>query len=136
MSDQNGLSGRVLYKMRLQQMLYDEREMSSQAMKKEVAILKLVEEKRIFLEENSRAVMEIERSKCLVADRDTDTILDEDNVTHVQLVTDAGEFIEKDKTTREKGLDDRVKNEYVDDERMFESIVYDIDAENYPTEAK
>ena len=117
-------------------MLYDEREMSSQTMKKEVAILKLVEEKRRFLEENSRAVMEIERSKCLVADRDTDTIFNKDNVTHEQLVTDAGEFIEKDKTTREKGFDDRVKNEYVDDERMLESIVNDIDAEHYPNEAK
>ena len=117
-------------------MLYDEREMSSQAMKKEVANLKLVEEKRFFLEENSRAVMEIERSKCLVADRDTDTIFNKDNVTHEQLETDAGEFIEKDKTTREKGFDDRVKNEYVDDETLLEWIDYDIDAENDPTEAK
>ena len=135
MSDQNGLSGSVLYKMRLQQMLYDEREMSSQAMKKEVAILKLVEEKRFFLEENSRAVMEIERSKHIVADRDQDTIFKKDNVTHDQLKMEAGEFIKKDKITREKGFDDHVKNEYVDDETLLECIEYDIDAANDPTEA-
>ena len=135
MSDQNGLSGSVLYKMRLQQMLYDEREMSSQAMKKEVAILKLVEEKRFFLEENSRAVMEIERSKHIVADRDQDTIFKKDNVTHDQLKMEAGEFIEKERTTREKGFDDHVKNEYVDDETLLEWIENDIDAANDPAEA-
>ena len=135
MSDQNELSGRVLYSVRYQQMLYNEREMSRQSIKKEFAMIKQIEEKRRFLEENSRAVREIERRRCLEADKDLERIWNEDKRNHKQLLTDAEEFIEKDETKRKKGLVDRVINEEVDDERMLESIVTDIDADNYPIEA-
>ena len=99
MTDQNKLSGRVLYNVRYQQMLYNEREMSRQPSKKEFAEMKqMEEEKRRFLEENSRAVREIERRKCLEADNELERIWNDNRKNHKRLLTDAREFIKMDET--------------------------------------
>ena len=79
---------------------------------------------------------EIERRKCLEADNELERIWNENRREHKRLLTDAEEFIEKDETKRIKGLVDRVKNEEVDDDRLVDSVVTNIDAENYPIEAK
>ena len=44
MLNQNELSGRVLYSVRYQQMLYDEHKMSRQPSKKEFAMMNQIEE--------------------------------------------------------------------------------------------
>ena len=79
---------------------------------------------------------EIKRRKCLEADNELERIWNENRREHKQLLTDAEEFIEKDETGQIKGLVNRVKNEEVDDDRLVDSVVTNIDAENYPIEAK
>ena len=133
MSNESELSGSILYSVRYQQMLYDEREMSRQPTKKEFARMKQIEEdKRRFLEENSRAVREIERRKCMELDCVLELDMNSNRNEHTRLLNDAKKFIERDEAKRIKVLVKRVMKEEVNDDDLVDSVVAVIDEENYP----
>ena len=133
MSNESELSGSILYSVRYQQMLYDEREMSRQPTKKEFAWMKQIEEdKRRFLEENSRAVREIERRKCMELDCVLELDMNSNRNEHTRLLNDAKKFIERDEAKRIKVLFKRVMKDEVDDDRLVDSVVGEIDEENFP----
>ena len=128
MSNESELSGSILYSVRYQQMLYDEREMSRQPTKKEFAEIKQIEEdKRRFLEENSRAVREIETRKCMELDRVLELDWNRNRNEHTRLLNDAKKFIERDEAKRIEVLVKRVMKDEVDDDRLVDSIVGEID---------
>lgn len=133
MSNESELSGSILYSVRYQQMLHDEREMSRQPTKKEFARMKQIEEeKRRSLEENGRAVREIERRKCLEFDRVLEMDWNRNRNDHKRLLNDAKKFIERDEAKRVEVLVERVMKDEVDDDRLVDSVVGDIDKENFP----
>ena len=92
MTEENGLSGNMLYSVRYQQMLYEEKDI----WKEDFAIMKLKKEKRIFLEENGRAVREIERQK----DHELEKTEAYNKREHKRLLVDARAFIKHDEKNR------------------------------------
>ena len=116
MSGNNGFSGSMLFSIRYQQMLHREYEMSRQPSKNQFQIIKETkieikkqEEERRSLEENARAMREVQQRQCLLNNHELEKQDAYFKREHKRLLAGAEEFIMEDKRGQIKNLSVYVK---------------------------